>query len=100
MDSMKPVGSPLNTNLALAWVKDVLEDAFVAEEWTVVKHEAPRQTNGWDCGVHTITNAMCVALGLNPIDSYSTEDMPLQRLRIASVLLNRGFSGDFDLGVF
>ncbi|CAH0050062.1 unnamed protein product [Clonostachys solani] len=100
MDSMRPVGSPLNTNLALAWIKNVLEDAFVAEEWTVVKHEAPRQTNGWDCGVHTITNAMCVALGLNPIDSYSTEDMPLQRLRIASVLLNRGFSGDFDLGVF
>ncbi|VUC34530.1 unnamed protein product [Clonostachys rosea] len=100
MDSMKPVGSALNTNLALAWIKDVLEDVFVAEEWTVVKHEAPRQTNGWDCGVHTITNAMCVALGLNPIDSYSAEDMPLQRLRIASVLLNRGFSGDFDLGVF
>lgn len=100
MDSLNPRGSAVNTNLALAWVKHILEDKFVAEDWHVVRHEAPRQTNGWDCGVHTITNAMCVALGLNPIDCYRAQDMPLQRLRIACVLLNQGFTNDFDLRVY
>ena len=100
MDSLNPRGSQANTNLALAWMKEVLQEKYVADEWKVVRHEAPRQTNGWDCGVHTITNAMCISLGLSPIDSYAAEDMPLQRLRIASILLNGGFSGDFDLKVF
>lgn len=100
MDSLNPRGSANNTNLALTWVKHILEDKFIAEEWNVVRHEAPRQTNGWDCGVHTITNAMCVALGLNPVDCYRSTDMPLQRIRIACMLLNQGFTDDFDLRVY
>lgn len=100
MDSLNPRGNQANTTLALNWMKEVLQEKFVADEWKVVRHEAPRQTNGWDCGVHTITNAMCVSLGLNPIDTYTAEDMPVQRLRIASVLLNGGFTGDFDLQQF
>ncbi|KFH44213.1 Ubiquitin-like-specific protease-like protein [Hapsidospora chrysogenum ATCC 11550] len=100
MDSLNPRGNTANTNLGLAWMKEVLQEKFVADEWKVVRHEAPRQTNGWDCGVHTITNAMCIALGLSPIDCYSAEDMPLQRLRIAAVLLNGGFQGEFDLQVY
>ncbi|KAF7562592.1 hypothetical protein G7046_g1542 [Stylonectria norvegica] len=100
MDSMNPRGSAAYTDLALAWMKDVLEDTFVPTEWRVVRHEAPMQTNGYDCGVHTITNAMCVSLGLNPIDSYVPEQMPEQRVRIACMLLNRGFSGDFDLRLY
>lgn len=100
MDSLNPRGSTVNTNLALAWVTEFLGDKFIASEWSVVRHEAPAQTNGWDCGVHTITNAFCVALGLNAIDCYTAEDMPLQRLRITSVLLNQGFHGDFDLRAY
>lgn len=100
MDSLNPRGSAANTDLGLAWMRDVLGDKFVADDWKVVRHEAPRQTNGWDCGVHTITNAMCVGLGLSPVDSYSATDMPLQRLRIACMFLNGGFQGDFDLGVY
>lgn len=100
MDSLNPRGSTANTSLGLAWMKEVLGEKFVPDEWTVVRHDAPRQTNGWDCGVHTITNAMCVGLGLSPIDSYSASDMPRQRLRIACILLNGGFKGDFDLQVY
>lgn len=100
MDSLNPRGNAANTSLALAWMKEVLQEKFIDSEWKIVRHEAPRQTNGWDCGVHTITNAMCVSLGLSPIDCYSAADMPLQRLRIACILLNGGFTGDFDLQVY
>ncbi|KAG6040189.1 hypothetical protein E4U41_001331 [Claviceps citrina] len=98
MDSLNPTGSQQYIKLCLAWLKDIMEDQYVESEWKIVQHEAPQQTNGHDCGVHTITNGMCVALGLNPIDSYAADDMPRQRLRIASMLLNGGFKGDFDLG--
>ncbi|KAG5929868.1 hypothetical protein E4U42_004260 [Claviceps africana] len=97
MDSLNPIGSRRYIDLGLAWLKDMLGEKFVDDEWKVVLHEAPKQTNGHDCGVHTITNGMCLALGLSPIDSYAAEDMPHQRLRIASMLLNGGFKGDFDL---
>ncbi|KPM34055.1 hypothetical protein AK830_g12516 [Neonectria ditissima] len=100
MDSLNPRGNTANTNLALAWMKDVLEENFLETEWKVMRHEAPRQTNGYDCGVHTITNAMCIALGLSPIDSYAATDMPEQRIRLASMLLNGGFKGEFDLRVY
>ncbi|TWU75602.1 hypothetical protein ED733_006729 [Metarhizium rileyi] len=100
MDSLNPRGSQSYIHLGLAWLKDILEETFVEEDWKVAQHEAPIQTNGYDCGVHTITNGMCVALGLNPIDSYTAEDMPQQRLRLAGMLLNGGFKGDFDLRVY
>lgn len=101
MDSMRP-DRPVTdfkrfTNLTLNWLRDILGPKFEEDRWKVVRHDAPRQSNGWDCGVFTITNAMCIALGLNPIDSYQEDDMPAQRIRIACMLLNNGFSGDFDL---
>ncbi|GKT49430.1 ubiquitin-protein ligase E3A [Colletotrichum spaethianum] len=97
MDSFNPRGSAAHANRALAWVKAFLGNDYKADEWRTVCHEAPVQTNGYDCGVFTITNGMCLALGLNAIDTYSSEDLPLQRLRIAGMLLNKGFSGEFDL---
>ncbi|KAH7134839.1 hypothetical protein B0J13DRAFT_561377 [Dactylonectria estremocensis] len=100
MDSLNPRGNASNTGLALAWMKDVLEEKFEESEWEVMCHEAPMQTNGYDCGVHTISNAMCLALGLSPVDSYAAEDMPAQRIRLACMLLNGGFKGEFDLRVY
>ena len=100
MDSLNPHGSVAYTNLAMTWVKHMLGDKFDGTEWKVERHAAPAQTNSYDCGVFTITNAMCLALGLSPIDSYKAKDMPLQRLRIAAMLKNEGFHGEFDLGVF
>ncbi|KAF5657360.1 Ubl-specific protease [Fusarium heterosporum] len=100
MDSINSGGNSSYTNRAVAWVKDVLEEKFNTDEWGITLHEAPLQNNGHDCGVHTITNAMCVSLGLNPIDSYTASDMPKQRIRIACMLLNGGFTGDFDLRIY
>ncbi|KAL2876803.1 hypothetical protein SGCOL_007999 [Colletotrichum sp. CLE4] len=97
MDSFNPAGSPTHTTRALNWVQAFLGGDYKANEWKVVIHEAPMQTNGYDCGVFTITNGMCLALGLNAIDAYAGEDLPEQRLRIAGMLLNKGFSGEFDL---
>ncbi|KAL4732517.1 hypothetical protein ACLX1H_001533 [Fusarium chlamydosporum] len=100
MDSINAGGNSAYVNRAMAWIKDVLEEKFIQDEWKVVLHEAPLQNNGHDCGVHTITNAMCISLGLSPIDSYTATDMPAQRIRIACMLLNGGFTGDFDLRVY
>ncbi|KAF9870535.1 ulp1 protease family protein [Colletotrichum karsti] len=97
MDSLNPRGTPSHTKRALDWIKAVLGDDFKADEWRTVRHEAPGQDNGYDCGVFTITNGICLALGINAIDAYSNDELPLQRLRIAAMLLNKGFKGDFDL---
>ncbi|KAH0427090.1 ulp1 protease family protein [Colletotrichum camelliae] len=97
MDSLNPRGTSTHTKRGLAWIQAVLGDDFKADEWRVVKHEAPEQDNGYDCGVFTITNGICLALGLNAIDAYSKDELPLQRRRIAAMLLNKGFKGDFDL---
>ncbi|KAF3058808.1 Ubiquitin-specific protease [Trichoderma lentiforme] len=84
-------------NLALAWMSDYLGDLYHAKPWEVVVLKTPHQTNGYDCGVHVITNGVCLALGLDPLQSYNVGEMALQRLRIAGMLLNGGFEGDFDL---
>ncbi|GAB1313080.1 hypothetical protein MFIFM68171_03290 [Madurella fahalii] len=98
LDSMKAGRGHENVKAKLLeLVRFVLEDQFVEAEWQAVDYEAPRQTNGWDCGVFTITNAMCVALGLDPKQSYSERQLTLQRRRVAAVLLNEGFKGEFSL---
>ncbi|KZZ94880.1 sentrin/SUMO-specific protease [Moelleriella libera RCEF 2490] len=100
MDSLNPRGSQRYINIGMAWLKEMLEEQYQEAEWHIVQHDAPLQTNGYDCGVHTITNGMCIALGLNPVDCYSSDDMPHQRLRLACMLLNGGFKGEFDLHVY
>ncbi len=97
MDSLGEDGSgnPLVADVVYRWVKGVLGNKWT-EDWRVVNYKSPRQTNGWDCGVHTVTNAMFLALGLDPA-CYTAQQMVLQRDRIAATLLNGGFSGDFSL---
>ncbi|KAK8039883.1 hypothetical protein PG993_008294 [Apiospora rasikravindrae] len=66
-------------------------------EWEVLSDlHVPSQHNGWDCGMFVITNSIFIALGLDP-NTYSEAELPLQRRRIAAVLLNGGFKGDFSL---
>ncbi|RDA92743.1 hypothetical protein CP533_1391 [Ophiocordyceps camponoti-saundersi (nom. inval.)] len=100
LDSLNPRGSSTFTTLAMSWLKEFLQEKFDGAEWSVVQEETPVQTNGHDCGVFALTNAMCMALGLSPIHTYAAADMPLQRIRIACMLLNGGFTGEFDLGVY
>ncbi len=101
MDSMRDDGQPEILKIVNDWVafmagsdKPTSSDK-PAGAWRDVTYEAPRQTNGWDCGVHTVTNAMFVALGVMP--AYHDHEMPRQRHFIAGMLLNGGFQGDFDL---
>jgi hypothetical protein len=79
------------------WLKLFLSDKYGGDDWKIEEFDAPPQTNAWDCGMFVITNAMCLALGLAPM-CYDEGKMPLQRQRIAAMLLNGGFHGDFDLG--
>ncbi|KAI9828083.1 MAG: hypothetical protein M1832_003610 [Thelocarpon impressellum] len=74
------------------WLKNELGDRFVPEEWRVLATQSPRQTNGVDCGVFTVTTAKMILLGINPV-AYSQDDIPQQRRRMVAELLNGGFIG-------
>lgn len=101
LDSMRAGAGDVEVKERLLnWVRVTLEDKWVASEWSTIDYEAPRQTNGYDCGVFTITNALCLALGLNPKKSYTAGQLTLQRRRLAAVLLNGGFTKDFSLEGF
>jgi sentrin-specific protease 1 len=82
-------------SLMRGWLEFQLGDSYVEEEWKVPRTACARQTNGYDCGVFVCTNAFCVALGLDTL-CYRESDMTQQRRNIAAVLINRGFTGDFD----
>ncbi|KAK3315204.1 hypothetical protein B0H66DRAFT_336449 [Apodospora peruviana] len=84
-------------NLLMKWVEASLENDFVTQDWKMIDYVAPRQTNGWDCGVFTITNAICMALGVNPREAYGQGQLSLQRMRIAAMLLNKGFTNEMSL---
>ena len=86
------------TDTIMEWVHATLGDLFVSDHWRVHQYKAPRQSNGWDCGVFTITNAVCQALGVKMEGSYDEGQLTLQRSRIAAMLLNGGWKGDFGLG--
>ncbi|KAL8365818.1 hypothetical protein RB595_004544 [Gaeumannomyces hyphopodioides] len=98
IDSLGPqgAGSPQIAGKLLEWVKTFLGPHYIEANWKTRDYESPSQTNSWDCGVHTITNGFCVALDIDP-SKYKASDMPQQRVRLAGVLLNGGFTGDFDI---
>ncbi|KAK3905609.1 hypothetical protein C8A05DRAFT_12577 [Staphylotrichum tortipilum] len=101
IDSMRAgAGDERVKTKLLELMRFLLEDEFVEADWSAVDYAGPRQTNGWDCGVFTITNAICMALGLNPKFTYTERELTLQRRRLAAMLLNGGFKGDFTLDGF
>ncbi|KAI0843727.1 cysteine proteinase [Hypoxylon sp. FL0890] len=95
VDSFQTVGLNHIQN-AHQWLEAYLGKNYIAEEWKTERYKVPRQTNGYDCGMFVITNSIYLSLGIDP-SGYSQGDMPLQRLRIAAMLMNGGFTGDFDL---
>lgn len=97
LDSLNANGSAALKEKTLAWIRTFLGSRFNEKEWTMMNVPSPRQSNSDDCGVHTITNGICVGLGINPTTAYDTSMMSLQRLRIASVLLKGGFEEEFSL---
>jgi hypothetical protein len=98
MDSLRGGhGNPAVTAKILDWIKVTLGELFVESEWSAVDLDGPMQNNGWDCGVFTITNGLCMALGLDPKESYAAGQLKTARAMLAGVLLNGGFRGEFDL---
>ncbi|KAM3486130.1 hypothetical protein MY3957_009821 [Beauveria namnaoensis] len=97
VDSLNPRGTKMVVDLALRWMKDALDERFVSEEWSTIKYDHPAQTNGYDCGVHTICNAICLAVGVDPSEAYKAAEMPALRLQMSAVLVNGGFNGELDL---
>ncbi|KAI1851644.1 hypothetical protein JX266_003106 [Neoarthrinium moseri] len=78
------------------WMADFLGKNYHREEWKRVSFTVTTQTNGYDCGVWTITNSILLAMGIDPSDCTESQ-MRMQRRRIAGAILNGGFHGSFDL---
>lgn len=96
LDSLNGSGDTGLKKRALLLARAVLGDSFSESEWDLKTFASPRQTNFDDCGVHTITNGICMGLGIEP-SAYTSADMPMQRLRVAAVCLNEGFTKDLTL---
>ncbi|KAI1343776.1 hypothetical protein F5Y15DRAFT_411632 [Xylariaceae sp. FL0016] len=79
-----------------AWLSGWLGDQYRAADWNRIEYPHHSQENGWDCGVFTIMNALHLALGLRPASTQA--EMPHYRRRIAAMLLNQGFHGEYALG--
>jgi len=99
IDSLHPPGSRAKAQVVLNWIKALLgDDLYEEDKWKYVRYRTPVQTNGWDCGVHTILNGMCMSLGVDPMESYTARELPKHRRNIAAMFLNgKGFREAFDL---
>lgn len=73
-----------------------LKNEFVADEWSFLETPGPYQENGYDCGVFTVTTAKMLLYNISPL-SYSQEDIPVQRRRMAAELIHGGFYAEFAL---
>lgn len=80
---------------AKAWLAQEMGRAWTEADWEVVDSTSPRQDNGKDCGVFTVTTAKMVVLGVDPL-AYGCDDIPLQRRRMVAELLQGGFTGEFE----
>lgn len=67
------------------------------KEWGVATISSERQHNGYDCGMFTILNSICISTGARP--HYHSCDMPRLRYTIANIILNRGFDGISSLDI-
>ncbi len=95
VDSFQSSGSR-ELSVAYSFISAFLGNRYKEDEWETVHYRVPRQTNSYDCGMFVITNSIYLALGIDP-SCYSQADMPLMRRRMAAMLLNGGFTGDFGL---
>lgn len=97
LDSLNPAGQQDLKHKALAMVRQFLGSTFIENEWALMSIATPQQNNADDCGMHTITNGMCLGLGIDPMSAYNSSMIAMQRQRVAAVLLNEGFKDVFTL---
>lgn len=77
------------------WLRMELGDKYVDAEWKVLDTPSPKQNNGFDCGVFTVTTAKMIVLGYDPFGSYTQDDIVAQRMRMAAELISGGVWGEF-----
>lgn len=66
LDSLGWSGTTI-VETAIAWLKAVLGDLWVEDEWTIATHQrSGRQLNGSDCGVFTCLNALAIIKNADP----------------------------------
>ncbi|KOS19534.1 Ubiquitin-like-specific protease 1 [Escovopsis weberi] len=97
IDSLNPAGNPKYVELGKKWAKDLTKGEFDESCWSPATHATPAQINGHDCGMHVILNALCLSMGATPVLCYKSEQIPELRIRIAGMLLNSGFKGEFAI---
>jgi Ulp1 family protease len=79
------------------YLRHELGDAWKEDEWTDIDGKSSQQANGSDCGVFTCFNALATFYG-DPNELIPDElDLVDARKMMAAILVNGGFSGDFDL---
>lgn len=85
-----------------AWLKSELGSDYKDQEWKVLEDpekpgmgKGPRQLNGSDCGMFTVTTAKMISLGVDPM-AVSANDMPTQRKRLVAELIHGGFTDEFE----
>ncbi|KAF2226891.1 hypothetical protein BDZ85DRAFT_256935 [Elsinoe ampelina] len=100
LDSMSKHGwtNKHMVNLAKAWLKMELGNKYKEDEWKVLEVKTSIQNNSDDCGVFTCFNGWALAKGFDdPSAEFTASDMKLARRVLIAVILNGGFTGDFDL---
>ncbi|CAK3991336.1 cysteine ase [Lecanosticta acicola] len=81
---------------ARQWLKMELGDDYVADEWTEHDKLSTQQTNYDDCGMFVCMNALACARDI-PYSELEAKLMPKARKMLVALLINGGFTGEFDL---
>ncbi|GAM90110.1 hypothetical protein ANO11243_081500 [Dothideomycetidae sp. 11243] len=100
LDSMNTAGyqSRRNIDLAKRWLAMELGSKFNEAEWQVLQTSSAQQTNSNDCGVFACLNGWALGKGLEDLSlEFDSGEIPQARRLLAAVLLNGGFTGEFDL---
>lgn len=85
------------TTLAKQWVKNVLKEHYVDEEWWISEDQkSEEQANASDCGIFTLLNALVLLRGEQHNRVQVTNGMSDARLRVAATLLAKEPTMELD----
>jgi sentrin-specific protease 1 len=82
------------------YLRNELGDAWKEDEWKDIDGKSSQQVNGSDCGVFTCFNALATFYGKPNELIPEALDLVDPRKMMAAILVNGGFSGEFDLEEF
>lgn len=95
-DSLHGLGGEF-TQLAMDWVREVLQKQFVEAEWSIcTEQRSEEQANASDCGIFTLLNALVLLRGEEHNRVSVTNGMDDARLRVAATLLAKTATTEMD----